>query len=200
MWDFITRNWEAFVIGAVFFVLSTIVALLIKNRKKISLKYLMRTNNLIKGKENSDIKVTFKGIDAPNVTVTKILIWNNGNQRLNKEEITRNNPITISIDEKYKILDILVIKVSNKNSEFDFQSISTSSYVLHFEYMNPMQGCVIQVVHTAPNEDSISLHCELKNGKKILKPVIKKIESTEQNIISLVIHRRNTFFLCYTFF
>jgi|GEM_PF-3212829 len=191
MLDFIVRNWEAIAISVVILIVGTILNLLLRKRTKISLKYLMSTNNLIKGKDDSDIKVTFKGIDAPNVTVTKIAIWNNGNQRLNKIEITKKYPVTISVDSEYKILDILILKQSNENSEFfvpkqvnensehDSSDISPSSYVIDFEYINPKQGCVIQIVHTAPNENSISLHCELKNGKKIIKEL--KNEEDKKN-------------------
>jgi len=137
----------------------------------------MKTIKLIQGKDNSDIKVTYKDQEAINVTVTKIALWNTSSLRLENNEIAPLHPITVSINDEYQILDILILKQSNENSQFTPNVINATSYVIDFEYMNSNEGCVIQVVHTAPNENYISLQCELKNGTQIIKkPVIKDDE------------------------
>jgi len=181
IWSYIIQQGDAFIVSLVVLIPGTIITIIITKtvgrRVKHSITYLINTHNLITGYSNNDIRVTFKGSPAVNVTVTKIALWNNGNTRLSKSEITDIQPITISIQE-YDILSVNIIKQSNNDCGFIFRMVSSSNYVIDFNYMNFKEVCVVQVVHIEPNEDYISLHCMLKNRKKISKKYVTKKDGT----------------------
>src|ERR1022692_2742441 len=94
-----TNNWGnvAGVIGVLLAVLG--VYLTVKSWKRKIPTYVIRSNNVFKGLDGTipDVEVKFAGYGQPvtSITITKIGFWNAGNETIKKNEVVKDDPITI---------------------------------------------------------------------------------------------------------
>src|SRR6185295_17242605 len=92
-------NWEkmAAIIGVLIGVIGIYLAFVGWKRKK--LMYAMGSNSIFSGLEHTvpDVEVKFAGYGQPitALTVTKIAIWNAGNETIKKQDVVKDDPIVI---------------------------------------------------------------------------------------------------------
>jgi hypothetical protein len=65
-----------------------------------------------------DLKILYKGRKIQNLTVTKILIWNNGSDTITREDITTIDPFRVVCVGDAKILDAKVLASNNPANQF----------------------------------------------------------------------------------
>jgi len=83
----------------------------IKSRRSKKPFYSLKSVNIIRDFSSvlSDLEIKYQNESVKNLTITKIVFWNGGNETIRNNDIASANPITISSKNKYNILNADII-------------------------------------------------------------------------------------------
>ena len=157
------------VAGIVFgFVTSYVFYIFQKRRRELC--WSIDSVNLIEGNSSlfEKLDIQYGGQKIENLTVSKIVLWNNGNETIDGKDIAIP-PIILPRDEaNTKILDAKIIKASTIGNGFEIHQKPDNEFLaMQFDYLDPQQGAVIQVIHTGVSLLPLMIHGEVKGVKKI---------------------------------
>lgn len=125
--------------------------------------------NLIKGYSSlfEKLEIQYEGQQIENLTVSKIAFWNNGNETIDHEDIAIPPYIWPRIEDT-KILDVQVVAASTVGNRFEAINMPDHFIIaLKFDYLDPQQGAVIQVIHTSVAIAPLMVGGEVKGVKDI---------------------------------
>ncbi len=140
--------------------------------------YAKSTNKLVSLK-NSTVKslhLFFDKEEITDVSITKIAVWNSGNEKIDSIDVVESEPLRVCIREGYqddtRLLDCSIIYETDRNIFYkqdpsSFKVIE-NIYEIPFDFMAPADGMVIQVIHTGDGEGVVA-DCSIKGGKKIIE-------------------------------
>lgn len=162
-------------VGAILAVSGLLVGLLglafavytwIFGRKKKEISYAVESFELIKKKKSTvpKLKLLFDNQEIESLTVTKIRLWNSGNDAIRRTDIVEDKPLVISAKGTIEILEIQVEKMSDESNHFSVE-MKDRIPIIDFKYMNKKEGAVLQVYHTGP-ADGFALDCKIIGGSK----------------------------------
>ena len=140
-------------------------------RKSLKVKsplFLIKSNNLIQDNITSisGLGVTYKGIKVQNLTVTRILFWNDGSDTIDNNDLVIANPLRIVGKEDCTILSVNVLESNNPSSKFSARLNKKENCVtIDFDYLDRNQGAVVQVFHSGKNSTGISIVGDIKGAK-----------------------------------
>ena len=149
------------------FILTIILA--IKGKKNRKVAFRKSPYGIIRNIDNElqglDISYNSKIIDS--LTITKFIIWNDGNIKLEETDFASAVPFAIEAEDDCKILNTSILYVSETANAFsiDFDSKKNKIWI-NFEYFDPKDGIVIQVVHTG-RFAGLNVIGKIKSGNKI---------------------------------
>jgi hypothetical protein len=126
------------------------------------LRYRCKSFCLIFGSVNKlpGLEVSYHGFGPPveNVTVSKVAFWNAGWGTIRKGDVLGKDHTRIVIDPQYVILQAEVIQQKNPLNNFDLTvSQDRKNANIRFEFINPAEGVVIQIVHTGTKSSDLSI-------------------------------------------
>src|SRR6266498_2492258 len=137
-------------------------------RKSLRVKepyYSIWSNNLIQDSiaNMSGLEVIYKGHKVDNLTVSKVLFWNDGYDTIESEDIVSTDPLRI--DSVSQILDGTVIKANNPSNQI-IATVAANGASVHiaFDYLDKNDGAIIQVVHTGKSSSDLTLKGKLKGS------------------------------------
>jgi hypothetical protein len=142
-------------------------------RKSLRVKGLcfsIKTENFIEGYSTrfNDLTIRYKDKEIENLSVSKVLFWNNGNETIDRDDILTAFPLHIFAVDDVEILDVKVLDSNNVASRFTSSlSEDGKSAYLSFDYLDSQQGAVIQVIHTGTSPLSVYIHGHVKGVKEI---------------------------------
>jgi hypothetical protein len=129
-----------------------------------------------------------------NLTITKIAFWNAGNVTINHGDISKVDPIKISILNEKKFLDAFIISTTNPVNQFSISKVhKESSVLLSFDYIDKNEGIVIQVIHTGNSSSDITVSGTLKGMGKPIHFTSIFNELVHQKYLESPSLRRSTF-------
>jgi hypothetical protein len=109
------------------------------------------------------LEVTYKGHKVDNLTVSKILFWNNGYDTIDSADIVSTDPLRI--DSVNQILDAVIIKTNNSSNQIIAAiGVDGASVNIAFDYLDKNDGAIIQVVHAGKSSNDLSLKGKLKGS------------------------------------
>lgn len=157
-----------------------IAASIITYQKSKKLKipcYSIRSTSLVRDlvSKIEPLKIFYSDEPIENLTVTKIMFWNAGQDTINKQDIASAEPITLHVKEGYKILNPPKI-INMKNPANRFSLTSNQSFItLDFDYVDKDEGVIIQFFHTGKSNEDIQVLGKIKGvgelkNKEISKP------------------------------
>jgi hypothetical protein len=162
MFEWCAANWEKVIaiVGTLVGVIGLYLTLKGWKRKKPT--YLLHSNNIFSGLEHTipDVEVKFAGYGQPinALTVTKIAFWNNGTETLKKQDVVKDDPITIQGKAGIVFLSASIMEsVSSLNRVACKVNQDRSLVTITFEYLDHNQGANIQVFHTGTSNADIML-------------------------------------------
>lgn len=138
--------------------------------KRRELCWSIDSASLIKGYSSlfEKLEILYGGQKIENLTVSKIVIWNNGNETIDGKDIAIPPHIYPRDEENTKILDAKIIKTSTLGNGFEILEKSDDSILLfQFDYLDPNQGAVIQIIHTGISVLPFILDGEVKGVKEV---------------------------------
>lgn len=113
------------------------------------------------------LKMTYSGLPIENLTVTKILFWNGGNDTIDDQDISRVDPLKIHIKENYKILESNVLYSKNPANQFSVKTANDKSdAILKFDYLDKDEGGIVQLIHTGISDKDIEIQGTIKGAGK----------------------------------
>lgn len=165
------------VVGIVFSYL-----LFVKSKRNKEPCWDVKSNNLIRNFSSNipKLEILYGKEKVENLTVSRIIFWNNGAETLERSHIVIANPLRISVKQGVKILDAEVLVSNNPHSDFSLiKSNDELSARIELEYLDKNDGAVIQIIHTGVSSIDISIDGSIKGVKRIyIKRVIELNNST----------------------
>lgn len=137
-----------------------------------------------------DVRYAGFGQSVENVTVSKVILWNAGRGTIQKSDILAKDNVCIRIDPQYEILEVAIIQQKNAKSGFTSTlSQDRKHATIKFEFINPSEGVVIQVVHTGTKSKDLSIEGTIKDAGPIKRTYGgqgDKGAHISQNVMALV--------------
>lgn len=185
------------IISLGFTILSVILAIIffIKSIKKKSPRFLVRSRNLVqKLDNNSDIKIYYNDEPVNNLTFSKVVIWNNGKETIHDRDITSSDPLMISVEDEFTILDVEILDCPSESNLINVEKLNNKSVRVDFEYLDHKDGCIIQVIHDGKNSENINVSGTIK-GYGTLKEADLKKKSRIFRVIEYVLDKNRSVML-----
>ncbi len=104
---------------------------------------------------SGDMEVTYRGAPITRATLTRLYVWNDGNQTIRREDIAPRFPLAVSVPGGEFFLRAQVSQVAHDAMDVSLTDGDEGSELLTFEYIEPRQGFVCEILHTGtPNDFS----------------------------------------------
>lgn len=140
-----------------------------QNKKKEPV-YWIRTTHLVRKttKNVEGLQLLYNGHEVADLSTTKFVFWNKGKEAIKRSDIASKNPIKITIDPEYEILDVYIDSCTNDDNNFTTEKQNDcKSILINFEFMEQNDGVSLKITHTAPNSDKFKVSGKVISGMKI---------------------------------
>jgi len=161
--DFVNsvRALPAHPITQVFLVVVTVAALIVAwvSLRRRRLAYCVSGATLASSalSEYAGLAVTYEGEAVDRVTVSDIIVWNQGNDTLPGSQISTTDPLRVELPEGNRILIAEVDRQTSPACAAYLERISDQVRLLRFDYLDPGDGVRLKVVHTGEKPDATRL-------------------------------------------
>ncbi|WP_321863405.1 hypothetical protein [Pseudomonas paraveronii] len=124
-------------------------------RKRTSLAYVHLGEHLLGSASDAlpqQIVVQYNGISIPRLTKSIVILWNNGENTVNGEDIVAKDPLRFHVGDDGQILSILILKSSRAVNDFSFlstPSAKANEEVFTFNFLDANDGVVVEILHTS---------------------------------------------------
>ncbi|OAE37665.1 hypothetical protein [Agrobacterium tumefaciens] len=102
---------------------------------------------------SGDLEVTYRGAPITRATLTRLYIWNDGNQTIRRGDIAPKFPLVVSVPGGEFFLRAQISQVAHEAMDVSLTDGDEASETLTFEYIEPRQGFVCEILHTASPKD-----------------------------------------------
>ena len=137
----------------------------IKSKKKKLFSIAKTKYQIIRTGKNviEDLKLSFREKEIEDLTITKLAIWNSGNQEIRQEDIASEGPLRIISTGDANILAVSILTQSDPSNQFLVTLKNEKEALIQFEYVNCKDGIVLQVLHSGDSAN-ITFDCKIKGG------------------------------------
>ena len=145
----LNQGWIGVVIG--------VLSLILYWRSRLSgiLAVKSREVSMIGGEDSifpREVEVRYRGNPVSRLTSSTVWIWNAGKKTLREEDLTARDPLRLHfsgsiLNVKIRRTSRPVAQMSAARSENDSQTV-----LLGFEFLDPSDGLVVQVLHSGSDE------------------------------------------------
>lgn len=151
----------------------------IKSKKQTKPFFAKRSFNLISEKIKiiGNFNISFNNKEINNLTITKVAIWNGGNQTLNHSDFAQNDLLKIKAEEGIEIYDCKIVYESNKTCMMNI-NVNRNEIMVLFDFFDRNQGGIIQITHSGKSSKDINILGTIKGTGKI--------QPKEESVLSLV--------------
>lgn len=138
----------------------------IVGKKKKEFSYFSNSYKIIqKGKSSiPQLQLTYENRNIEDLSITKYAIWNSGNEVINTNDIVSEKPLKITASSDAVILNTEVIAESEETNKFIIDKQQENFSTINFDYVDPRDGVVIQIIHTG---EYLEFDGKIKGGKKL---------------------------------
>ncbi len=146
--------------GAFTGIIGLALAIFFHRKSKIfkALKYVEDSRPLIQNSKSvhDDVEVTFKGNHQENLTVSRLTFWNSGRKTIDANDVATAAPITIVVPNEHEFLAARILyvtdektKITISNKSLNLPESKETGRKISFEFLEPGDGAVVQILHTA---------------------------------------------------
>lgn len=166
-------------------VVITIVALIlqIKDKKKRAIYYTINSTVLVDNEVSriDGIKILFHDKEIETVVVSKIKLWNGGNEILETSDFYPGYELSITVPQNEKILAAIVNEETEETCKISVQNATQNENkrLINFYCLEPRQGATLTIYHTNIDEKETELIGKIKGGKVLNRSVEIIIEEGE---------------------
>ena len=138
-------------------------------KRKKEFSYISNSHKIIeKGKNRiPQLELKYEGRDIDNLTITNYVIWNTGNEVINFSDMVAEKELKIysSNTANTIILDARIIEETEETNKFEIMQHKDEFVKIGFDYADPQDGIVVQVIHTGSAAD-LEIGCKIKGGNR----------------------------------
>jgi hypothetical protein len=129
-------------------------------RKTKRIRYVTHTVKLVEGLEAKvdDLKVLYKGSPVSTISVSTLVLWNSGTETIRDEDVT-DDRLRVEVDEGVDLLSLKTTRQSHATNMFQ-----TSGNEVEFDYVDPGEGAVLQLIHTGTRGSETHLRGRLQGA------------------------------------
>lgn len=154
----------------------------VKSKRVKRISFLKRTRRLVLPRDiiTPELHIFFGDKELSDISVSFFTIWNSGNEIIQHDDIVLSKPLEIKPTGNGEILEAQIIKKNDDSCLFNVTTEGNKTRI-DFDYTEPSEGILLQVIHTGDLQD---LSGKIKGGKIVLfKPerknrVLTKIAKT----------------------
>lgn len=145
--------------------------LYLKSRRIKKHRYAIQSTNLVKNYVSrlDGVEITYHQKKISNLTVTKIAIWNDGNETIDRNDVASSDPVTIRIKKDYQILDASIIHSTDKTNGFKLLAKENGLIQISFDYIDHFQGIIVQILHDGRSSHDLTIEGTIKGAGKIVE-------------------------------
>lgn len=161
-----------------------------RERKEKKPVYSMETINVVnnRGRIIDDIHVFWKDQEVPNLSITRIYFYNEGNLPIVASDVLSNNPLRLEMTSGCKILEYSVTMSSQKDNEITLHCSSDGKRLdMQFVYLDPKDRFIVTIYHTALNSEDINLLGKIVGVPKILRKIDPHQESSKDEMLFAIL-------------
>jgi len=153
VFNFFNQGWVGSLIGLVGIILGGVGIFSYKiSRSTAKPSYQKSSFRLIGRKENNlpkDVTVIFKRKEVDRLTKTTLILWNNGTEVLNGEDVISTDSLQISFTDGDNILSYKVLKQTKDVNNFELLKNEAFPHrlLINFSYLDPNDGIVLEILH-----------------------------------------------------
>jgi hypothetical protein len=160
------------ILGIVGIAIGTLVSYYFYRRslKEKAPYWAITSNNLVEGFSSKihDLQASYEGKRVQNLTISRVLFWNDGAETIKRDDIETINHVRISPKNDILLLDAKVLASNNNSSQFTVQIAENDNCIyLNFDYLDEKQGAVIQIIHTGTSSQDLEVIGDIKGAKNI---------------------------------
>lgn len=187
-----------FLILAIISILISFILYFRSKKEKIPL-YNIKHFNLVRGrlKELKSVKISYRGEDVEDLTLTRLAFWNKGRDTIEHRDIAPADPLRITVPEDCRILEVNIDYIHNPVNNIEVKlSDDKTSALLQFDYLHTLEGCVLTIYHTAVGS-TVNMMGTIKGAGKIKNGVLEKDYLSnallERTLLKIIPKRDGTF-------
>jgi len=172
----------AFMVGVVGIVATLWTYWRAKPRRDLSYSTHSRCLLDHRGNPQTKLAVTYDGRTITTFTITRFVLWNRGTESLRRNDVAKGSPMTLKLLDG-DVLEATIIKASATTNAFALNKLDDHTCSIDFEYIDPSEGMVAEIRHTAPTGDPFCVLGKLIGVRKIARrdTVDPAISSGPQN-------------------
>ena len=151
--------------------IASIVLAIYLHRKNIRLKkplYFKKSINVISDSipNIKELEIYYQSKRIINLTVTKIAIWNSGNETITNSDQASIDKMRIETEEGIEIFHACVLHQTDFTNNL-VTEIKNNIVKIEFDYFDHNQGGIIKVVHAGKNSDALDVFGTFKSVGRI---------------------------------
>lgn len=151
--DFLTKSWVATLLALVSLV-ATIALPIYMGRKSArtpALSYMSYGQKVVSNDFDEDLEIRFRGEKIPRLCTCRLIIWNAGNTSIGSSLFPVCNGPHIALENNAKAVEVRVFRDDSANNVRLDES--DEGLKLTFDFLDPGDGFVVQVLHTGEDPD-----------------------------------------------
>lgn len=151
IFNFFNQGWVGSLIGIVG-VISGIVGIFSYKISRSTAKPAFQKRSLhLLGREKDNLPdavvITYNGVAVDQLTKNTIVIWNNGTEVLNGEDLVKSDQLRIQLPEGTNLLSWKISKTTKDANNFLLSQVSSNKLEINFTYLDPNDGASIELLH-----------------------------------------------------
>lgn len=174
----------SFLLAIVGVVLSIVFYL--RSRNFPNPRYRIRFNIILEdfASKLEGLRVLYGRQRVRNLVSTHIVFWNGGRGTLDSSHVSQAGPVTIKAKADVRVHQAKIIHSTAVHSLFELSEIEGErAFALKFDFVDPGDGCVIQVVHNGPDGDAIGISGVFKGGQLLDARLLhKRVENVARYV------------------
>jgi hypothetical protein len=97
-----------------------------------------------------DVEILYRGKHVDRLTRSDIIFWNSGKQTLYGSDIVADDAVRCELSPDALALEVRIIKCTRDANKFTarIDDNSQNRVILSFDYLDPQDGAVIELLHT----------------------------------------------------
>ena len=148
----------------------------VRGKRYRTLEYEVTSHTLVENLTAllDGLEVLFRGSTQERITVARIAIWNAGNETIRKDDLTPVSPFGVCVGSGATVLDSRLarcLQPANQVAALDprpaLGEYDATMIPITFDYLDPGDGFVLQIVHTGTSETRVETAGVVKGPGKI---------------------------------
>lgn len=185
---FVSNNNEIFTILSFFIgIIGLAIGIFsyLKSKKVKRLSYEKHSFNLVNDSISKFPKLELKydNNKISNLSITKLILWNSGNETIDKKDIISSEQIHITKSNDTIIYNIEIKEIVEKSNNFLILE-ENNSWNIIFDYIDPQQGISIEIFHSKISSKDIKIKGKIKGLGQIKENIMSGDYSTEERLIN----------------